>query len=216
EYEARTPEAARAAGQDLADRLRRGERLAQLALVASTDEELERLGRGREAVLPGLLSLRGSGQPLAFVEDVGVPVEHLPVYLHRVQDVLQRHEVTASFLVHAATGQVHVRPFLDLQRREDTGKLWALADEVYDVVLGLGGTVSAQHGTGLARTPWVSRQYGRLYQVFRELKSIFDPRHLFNPGKIVGPSPGMPAWPLRKTLNPDSPVFRPAPAKADN
>jgi FAD/FMN-containing dehydrogenase/Fe-S oxidoreductase len=215
EYEASTPEAARAAGRDLAERMRRGERLAQLALVGTTEEELQRFGRVREAILPGLLSMRGAGQPLAFVEDVGVPIEHLPVYLHRVQEVLQRHEVTASFLVHAATGQVHVRPFLDLQRREDTGKLWALADEVYDLVLKLGGTISAQHGTGLARTPWVSRQYGQLYQVFRELKAIFDPRHLFNPGKIVGPAPGMPAWPLRKTLNPDSPVLRPVPRNGE-
>jgi Fe-S oxidoreductase len=118
--------------------------------------------------------------------------------LHRVQEVLQRHETTASFLVHAATGQVHVRPFLDLRRGEDTARLWALADEIYSVVLEMGGTISAQHGTGLARTPWVSRQYGRLFQVFRELKAIFDPRHLFNPGKIVGPAPGMPAWPLRQ------------------
>ena len=48
-----------------------------------------------------------------------------------------------------------------------------------------GGTVSAQHGTGLARTPWVERQYGPLYPAFRELKAIFDPRRLFNPGRFV-------------------------------
>src|SRR5262249_52805650 len=54
-----------------------------------------------------------------------------------------------------------------------------------------------QHGTGLARTPWVGRQYGALYPAFGRLKAIFDPRHLFNPGKIVGPDPGLPAWPLR-------------------
>ena len=83
-----------------------------------------------------------------------------------------------------------MRPFLDLRRREDVARLWALADEVYDLVLELGGTISSQHGTGLARTPWVGRQYGRLYPVFRELKAIFDPRHIFNPGKIVGPVPG--------------------------
>ena len=68
----------------------------------------------------------------------------LPSYLHRVQEVLQTHETTASFLVHAATGQVHMRPFLDLQRREDVAKLWALADEVYDLVLELGGTISSR------------------------------------------------------------------------
>src|SRR5207245_10069958 len=106
-------------------------------------------------------------------------------------------ETTASFLIHAGTGQVHTRPFLDLQRPEDTAKLWAVAEHVHKLALDLNGTVSTQHGTGLARTPWVARQYGRLYPVLRELKAILDPSHLFNPGKIVGPDPEMPAWPLR-------------------
>jgi Fe-S oxidoreductase len=117
-----------------------------------------------------------------------------------VQEVLQRHETTASFLVHAATGQVHTRPFLDLQKPEDASKLGALAEEVHRLALDLGGTVSSQHGTGLARTPWVARQYGRLYAVFRELKSIFDPHRIFNPGKIVGPEADMQPWPLRAPL----------------
>src|SRR5439155_6312205 len=147
-----------------------------------------------------LYALRGGRQPIAFIEDVGVPPEELPTYLHRVQEVLQRHETMASFLVHAGAGQVHARPFLDLGRPNDVAKLWAIADEVYDVALELGGTISTQHGTGLARTPWVSRQYGRLYPVFRAVKALFDPQRIFNPGKIVGPDPGMPAWPLRTGL----------------
>jgi Fe-S oxidoreductase len=129
---------------------------------------------------------------------VGVPPEALPVYLHRVQEVLQRHETTASYLVHAAAGQVHMRPFIEWARPEDGARLWALADDVYRIVLELGGTISAQHGTGLARTPWVSRQVGPLFPVFRELKAIFDPRHIFNPGKIVGPPSGVEVWPLRR------------------
>src|SRR5439155_11931434 len=63
----------------------------------------------------------------------------------------------------------------------------------------LGGTVSSQHGTGLARTAWVSRQYGPLSPVFRELKAIFDPRQIFNPGKIVGSGLATAPWPLRAT-----------------
>ena len=94
-----------------------------------------------------------------------MPAELLPAYLYRVQEVLRRQEITASYLIHAATGQVHMRPFLDPQQPEDAATLWALAGEVYDLVLELGGTISAQHGTGLARTPWVSRQAGRLYPV---------------------------------------------------
>jgi FAD/FMN-containing dehydrogenase/Fe-S oxidoreductase len=196
EYEADGPAEARKAAFDLARRLERGERLALVARVAEDDEEIERFWQVRTAALPSLYGLRGA-QPVPFVEDVGVPPEELGVYLHRVQEVLQRHETTASFLVHAGTGHVHMRPFLDLRGGDHAGKLWSLADDVYALALELGGTISAQHGTGLARTPWVEKQYGPLVSVFRELKATFDPRHLFNPGKIIGPAAGVHPWPLR-------------------
>src|SRR5437763_1015136 len=94
-------------------------------------------------------------------------------------------------------GRRHGRPFLDLQDPRDAAKLGPLAEELHSLVLDMGGTVSAQHGTGLARTPWVARQYGPLHAVFRELKAIFDPRQIFNPGKIVGPGSETLHWPLR-------------------
>jgi FAD/FMN-containing dehydrogenase/Fe-S oxidoreductase len=198
EFEGDSQAQAARAALDLADRLHRIERVAALARVAEDEAEAERFWQVRDAALPALYGTRGTAQPLPFLEDVGVPPESLPEYLHRVQDVLQRHELTASFLIHAGTGQVHMRPFLDLRRRDDVARMWTLAEDVYAVVLALGGTISAQHATGLARTPWVGQQYGALASVFRDLKSIFDPRHLFNPGKIIGPSPGMPFWPVRQ------------------
>ncbi len=198
EYESETPTGAKESAQELTDHLQRPERLALYAVTAFEPEEIEPLWSLRETVLPSLYRLRSGPQPVPFVEDVGVPPEELMVYLHRVQEILKRHETTASFLVHAGTGQVHTRPFLDLQRPDEVSRLWAIAEEIHGLALELGGTVSTQHGTGLARTPWVARQYGPLYPVMRELKAIFDPHQLFNPGKIIGPSPGMPAWPLRR------------------
>jgi FAD/FMN-containing dehydrogenase/Fe-S oxidoreductase len=198
EYEADTPAAARALARDLADRLHRDEPQTLLARLADDEAEIERFWQLRDTAVAGLYGLRGGTQPVPFVEDVGVPPELLGPYLLRVQEVLQRHEMTASYLVHAAAGQVHMLPFLDPGRPEDATRLWALAEEVYDIVFDVGGTISTQHGTGLARTPWVGRQYGRLAPVLRELKAIFDPRHLFHPGKIVGPPPGTPVWPLRR------------------
>ncbi|MBV9125314.1 MAG: FAD-binding protein, partial [Planctomycetes bacterium] len=197
EYESDTAAGAREAAEGLADKLVWTERLASHAQTASEPEEIERLWRLRETVLPSLYGLRGGAQPLAFIEDVGVPVEELPTYLHQVQEVLQQQETTASFLVHAGAGQVHTRPFLNLQRPDGTAKLRAIAEEVHALALKLGGTVSSQHGTGLARTPWVARQYGPLYPVMRQIKAIFDPRGLFNPGKIIGPDQEAPSWPLR-------------------
>jgi FAD/FMN-containing dehydrogenase/Fe-S oxidoreductase len=198
EFEADTPAAAGALASGLADWAQRDEPLTILARVSADPAEVERFWQVRDTAVSGLYGLRGGAQPVPFVEDVGVPPEFLGAYLVRVQEVLRRHETTASYLVHAAAGQVHMLPFLDLQKPEEATRLLALAEEVYDIVLDVGGTISSQHGTGLARTPWVGRQYGRLAPVFRELKAVFDPRHLFNPGKIVGPPPGAPVWPWRR------------------
>jgi len=198
EYEADSPAEARAAVLALTDQLCRGQRLALHALPAFEHDEIDRLWHLREVALPSLYALRGGRQPVPLIEDVGVPVEQLAVYLHRVQEILRGHETTASFLVHAGTGQVHTRPFLDLLQPDEVSKLAAIAEEVHTLALDLGGTVSTQHGTGLARTPWVARQYGPLYPVFRQLKAVFDPHGIFNPGKIVGPDPALPVWPLRK------------------
>lgn len=206
EYETDTTREARDAAQQLVEQLYRSERLALHAHPAFDPDDIDRLWQLREVVLPTLYGLRGGAQPVAFVEDVGVPPEELNAYLHRVQEILKEHETTASFLVHAGTGQVHTRPFLDLQQPEDVSKLSAIAEEIHRLALQLGGTVSSQHGTGLARTPWVARQYGPLYPVFRQLKAVFDPRGLFNPGKIVDPAPDLERWPLRRPLRGARPV----------
>ncbi|MFO0926975.1 MAG: FAD-linked oxidase C-terminal domain-containing protein [Gemmataceae bacterium] len=136
-------------------------------------------------------------QPVPIVEDLAVPPDALGDFLPRLQDILRRFELTASFRIHAATGQVHLRPFLDLQATDLQDRLWAMADDLYTLALDLGGTISAQHGTGLARMPWLARQVGQLAPVYRELKAIFDPRFLFNPGKIVAPPTHPIVWPLR-------------------
>ena len=198
EYESDTVEGAREAARRTADRLRWTERLAISSITAFEEDEIERIWLLRENVLPSLYAFQSGPQPVPCVEDVGVPVDELLTFLHRVQEILKKHETTASFLIHAGSGQVHTRPFLDLQNPAEVARLWSLAEEIHGLALELGGTVSTQHGTGLARTPWVEKQYGPLFPVFRELKAIFDPHHLLNPGKIVGPDPGMPAWPLRR------------------
>jgi FAD/FMN-containing dehydrogenase/Fe-S oxidoreductase len=205
EYEADTPAAARAAADALVGRLR-GAGLELHAVSAHAGEEMERLWHLREVALPSLYGLRAGPRPVPFVEDVGVPLEELAHYLRQVQDILREHETTASFLVHAGAGQVHTRPFLDLDRPEDVSRLAVLAEKIHTLALDLGGTVSTQHGTGLARTPWVARQYGPLYAVFRQLKAIFDPHGIFNPGKIVDPDPTMPSWPLRLAVKVEPPA----------
>jgi Fe-S oxidoreductase len=98
-----------------------------------------------------------------------------------------------------------MRPFLDLQKADDVSRLWSITEKIHVLALELGGTVSSQHATGLGRTPWVARQAGPLYSVFREVKAIFDPKRIFNPGKIVDPDPDQAARPLRALCGAEKP-----------
>jgi FAD/FMN-containing dehydrogenase/Fe-S oxidoreductase len=200
EYESDSVGSTRRSADELVAQVVRSERVAGYGHSASQPAEVARLRRLRAVALPALYGLAGRTQAVPLIEDVAVPLDELSTFLRRLQDSLREHDVTASFLVHAGTGQVHARPFLDLDRPEDSAKLWSLADDVHSLALQLGGTISTQHGTGLARTPWVARQYGRLYPVFRDLKAIFDPRRILNPGKIVGLNPERPPWPLRRRI----------------
>ncbi len=178
-------------------RLREGHKLAVLADPACDPAGAARVRAVREAAVSGLYGLGRGPRPAAFVEDVGVPPAAVPEFLAGTQDVLKRFELSASFLVHALAGQVHTRPLVDLTDPADRVKLWPVAEAVHTLALALGGTVSTQHGTGIARTPWVERQYGPILPVFREVKRAFDPKNVLNPGKIIGPDPSRPAWPLR-------------------
>jgi FAD/FMN-containing dehydrogenase/Fe-S oxidoreductase len=168
-----------------------------LARPSCEPNAVDRIRRFRSSAVSTMTALRGGPRPIACIEDVGVPAEELPRFLSDVRRILQQRGITASVLSHVLTGQVHTRPFIDLENPSDREKLWPLAETVHGLALSLGGTVSTQHGTGLARTPWVEKQYGELMPVFHELKRIFDPKLLLNPGKIIGPDPSRPAWPLR-------------------
>jgi FAD/FMN-containing dehydrogenase/Fe-S oxidoreductase len=209
EYETDTPEEARRLGDELADRLAQDSSVIRTT-VAIDPILREQIWQIREVALPSLYGKKGGAQPIAYIEDVGVPIEVLHEYMRRAQDLLQEHETTASFLVHAGAGQVHTRPFLDLQKPDDVSRLWSIAEKIYTLALELGGTVSSQHGTGLARTPWVARQYGPLYPVLRQVKAIFDPKNIFNPGKIVDPDPSVTTRPLRGTNPAEKSNFAPS------
>jgi FAD/FMN-containing dehydrogenase/Fe-S oxidoreductase len=198
EFEADTRDEAKRQADAIIEAATRTARLALYGHAGATPAEREALGRLRDVVLPSLYRMRGGAPAALGIEDVAVPVSKLGPYLKRVQEILRDHETTASFLVDAGAGQVQARPFLDLRKPGDVSKLIRLTAEVHDTALGFGGTISSRHGTGLARTAWVARQVGPLYPLFRQVKAIFDPRGIFNPGKIVDPDPQMASWPIRK------------------
>lgn len=176
-------------------------------------DDRERVWAFREAALPCLGQLRGGPAAVNVVDDVGVPPERLPEFLAKVRELLRRFELTAAVIVQAATGQIELRPFVDMTLPDGAAKLWSLADELAELTTRLGGVIASRQGVGLARTPWVAKVRPRTAALYREIKNLFDPQGLFNPGPVVGPDPSRPAWPLREAIEPSWPnaalVWRP-------
>ena len=186
--------------QQVVLRWQRKRRLAFGFHMALAPDDFDAFRRLARRVSPTLYRVQGMERPTPFVEDLAVPPETLPDFLVKLQNVLKTHDVTASFFAHAGHGQLHVRPFLNLSDPADVQKMQALADELYEEVLKVGGTISGEHGSGLSRTWFLRKQFGPLYDVFREVKRIFDPQNLLNPGKVVADVP----QPITKNLRPAS------------
>jgi len=142
----------------------------------------------RKAGLNIMMSMKGDGKPVSFIEDCAVPLEHLADYTQRLTDVFTKHGTRGTWYAHASVGTLHVRPILDM-RREGAAKMRAIAEEASALVREYKGAFSGEHGDGLVRSEWVGWQFGpRLTKAFEAVKDLFDPAGILNPGKIVRPS----------------------------
>ncbi|WP_432477280.1 FAD-binding and (Fe-S)-binding domain-containing protein [Nocardioides sp. GXQ0305] len=181
-------------------------------LRAVTAQQQAALLKVRKASL-GLLMANsvGTRRPVAFVEDTAVDPVHLSEYTQRFKDVLDRHGLEAGFYGHASVGCLHVRPFVDVADPSQVVAMRAVATEVKDLVREYGGVNSSEHGDGLVRSEFNREIFGDdLYEAMREVKALFDPGNVMNPGKIVD-APSMTdhlrdaalpeAGPLRTTLD---------------
>ncbi|MBL8850993.1 MAG: FAD-binding protein [Planctomycetaceae bacterium] len=160
-----------------------------VAQQAFDDVGIEFLWSLPRRVVPLLARLKSGARPVPLVEDIAVPPEALHDFLVRAQRVMQRHQLTASLYAHAASGQVHLRPFLPLPGEQDADRIEAIARDLYEVVFSVGGSISGEKGDGLSRTAFIRSQYGPLYRVFQQVKDVFDPQNLLNPGKIISDDP---------------------------
>ena len=144
----------------------------------------------REAGLGLLMNVPGDAKPLPFVEDTAVSPEKLPEFVRRFDEIVRRHDTEAGYYGHASVGCLHIRPVVNLKKRDGVEKMYAIASEVSDLVLEFGGAMSAEHGDGIARSEWNEKMFGpELYKAFREVKAAFDPEGIMNPGKIVDAPP---------------------------
>jgi len=158
------------------------------SVVAIAEPAAQRaLWEVRKAGLNIMMSMKGDGKPVSFIEDCAVPLEHLADYTARLTEIFRKHGTQGTWYAHASVGTLHVRPILDM-RRDGAAKMRAIAEEASAMVREYKGAYSGEHGDGLCRGEWVAWQFGpTIGNAFAEIKALFDPDNRMNPGKIVSP-----------------------------
>ncbi len=171
---------------------RLGELMGDLGFAGAVAEiveagEQKALWEVRKAGLNIMMSMKGDGKPVSFIEDCAVPLEHLAEYTAQLTEVFRKHGTEGTWYAHASVGCLHVRPILNM-KGDGAMRMRAIAEEAAELVRRYKGAYSGEHGDGLVRSEWIAPFFGpRLTAALAEVKSWFDPRGLMNPGKIVDP-----------------------------
>ncbi len=152
--------------------------------------EQKRLWKSRKDAVPLLFRKKSRKRPVEFVEDTSVDNAKLAEYLCGLEKIKEKYDITLSFYGHAGDGELHVRPNLDLAEQTDLEKMQSIANEVFELVWSLGGSISGEHADGLLRAAFIRRQYGdEVYELLQGIKNVFDPEGVMNPGKIINSDP---------------------------
>jgi len=140
----------------------------------------------RTAGLNIMMSMKEEGKPVSFVEDCAVPLSHLAEYTSKLTDIFAKHGTRGTWYAHASVGCLHVRPVLNLRLEHDVEAMRAIAEETFELVRAYRGSHSGEHGDGIVRSEFHAKMFGeRLVRAFEQVKEWFDPKGLYNPGKIV-------------------------------
>ena len=149
-----------------------------------TDEEAkERMWKIRRSSAAVIWQSIGRSKALPIIEDGTVPLERMGEFMHGVYAIFEKYNLTAAIWGHAGDADLHVHPFFDLSQVGDRQKIFKVMDEYYSLVISMGGTTAGEHNDGRLRGPYLTQLYGpELYEVFRQVKQIFDPYNTLNQG----------------------------------
>jgi FAD/FMN-containing dehydrogenase/Fe-S oxidoreductase len=185
------------AGDDRDEQLAKLRQLSELmgdlgfpgAVVEATDPAFQAaIWDVRKAGLNIMMSMKGDGKPVSFIEDCAVRLEDLAEYTDRLTRVFHKYGTTGTWYAHASVGCLHVRPILNMKTEEGARNMRAIAEEAFAMVREYEGSHSGEHGDGLSRSEFHEAMFGpRIVRALEEVKDSFDPTRTMNPGKIVRP-----------------------------
>ncbi|MCW3475711.1 FAD-binding and (Fe-S)-binding domain-containing protein [Limobrevibacterium gyesilva] len=157
------------------------------AVVRATDAAFQAdIAEVREAGLNIMMSMKGDGKPVSFIEDCAVALPDLADYTERLNDVFAKHGTKGTWYAHASVGCLHVRPVLNMKDPADVATMRAVAEECFALVRAYKGSHSGEHGDGIVRSEFHAEMFGpRIVRAFEQVKDAFDPAGLLNPNRIV-------------------------------
>ena len=157
------------------------------AVVRATDPAFQAdIAEVREAGLNIMMSMKGDGKPVSFIEDCAVDLPDLADYTERLNDVFTRHGTKGTWYAHASVGCLHVRPVLNMKDPADVRTMRAVAEECFALVREYKGSHSGEHGDGIVRSEFHESMFGpRIVRAFEAVKAAFDPAGTLNPGRVV-------------------------------
>ena len=144
----------------------------------------------RKAGLGLLSNLPGDEKAVPVIEDTAVDVEDLPAYIREFNDILKKHGLYSVHYAHAGSGEIHLRPIINLKTKEGNQLFRTIAEEVATLVKKYKGSLSGEHGDGRLRGEFIRQMVGdKNYELLKDIKRAWDPNNIFNPNKIVDTPP---------------------------
>jgi len=153
-------------------------------------DEIAKVWNLRKAGLGLLSNIPGDAKSVTVIEDTAVHVEQLPEYIAEIEQVFEKNNMTCVYHAHIGTGELHLRPVLNLKSKDDVRKFRMIAEETVTIIKKFRGSFSGEHGDGRLRGTFIPDLFGEIvYSLLKEVKKAFDPDIIFNPGKIVDSPP---------------------------
>lgn len=161
-----------------------GSSLAKDIQIASSSSDMDAIWAARKLVGAAVSRIDPTKTRIYVAEDVGVPIKQIPALIKRIQEISNEFDLPAMKYGHIGDGNLHVALFIDVMDEDQWERLGKAADRIHRTAIELGGTVSSEHGIGLARAQYLADQVGPALDVMRAIKKALDPKGILNPGKM--------------------------------
>ncbi len=165
-------------------------------------DSAESMWEARKAIVPTLYRHHQTKRPVALIEDISLPSEKMPDFIEFATDLLKRHNLTFGMYGHIGDGNLHIRPLFDLKNEDELVLAQKIYNDVYEKVIDLGGSTTAEHAVGRLRAPFLKRLYGNeIYEIFEKIKNTLDPEGIMSPGSVISAAPFTDAIDYKKLIS---------------